>query len=211
MNARKGEETMENPGGVITNRLSGVRIEFLETASSTGGARLRFLHLIRRPGTFAERHGHPNQDETIRVESGSLRVEIEGAVHELAQGESVTVPRGKRHQPTNTGDGELQMQVEFRPAKRMETWLEQLYGCCNYTGRRGGQLGLLQKTVWINRYEMFAADHSVWFQRSFSAIVGPTIGRLFGYRPYNPNFASAAYAPRAVQEYATTDAAKRAS
>src|SRR5437762_7906189 len=123
---------MANPGDVITNRLSGGRIEFLETASSTGGDRLQFRHLIRRPGVFAERHVHPNQDETIRVERGSLRIEIEGAVHELAAGQSVTVPRGKRHQPTNIGDGEIQMQIEFRPAKRMEAWLEQLYGCCNY-------------------------------------------------------------------------------
>lgn len=202
---------MAKPGDVITNRLSGGRIEFLETASSTQGKRLRYRHLIRRPGVFAERHFHPKQDETILVERGRITVEIEGHVHEVAAGESLTIPRGTRHQPANVGDGELLMQVEFQPAKRMEQWLEQLYGCCNLTGRRAGQLGLLQKTVWINRYDMFAADHTLWFQRTFSALVGPTIGRLFGYRPYNPAFAAAAHAPQQAQEHAGSDSTRRAS
>lgn len=198
---------MANPGDVIANRMSGGRIEFLETASSSGGERLRFRHLIRRAGPFNERHVHPNQDETLLVECGKLTVEVEGDSHALAPGESFTVRRGQKHQLWNAGEGELLMRVEFHPALRMETWLEQLYGCCNFTNTRAGKLSLLQKTVWINAYEMFSADHSLLFQRTFSALVGPTIGRIFGYRSYNPDFAAAAYAATPTQEFAVAERA----
>lgn len=81
---------MVNPGDVIANRDSGSLIEFLETAASSGGQRLRYRHLIHTRGPFVERHFHPNQDETITVEAGALVVEVEGTSHRLTPGQTLT-------------------------------------------------------------------------------------------------------------------------
>ena len=44
-------------------------------------------------------HHHENEDEMFLVVAGSLRIELEDGVVELAPGEFVVIPRGVEHRP----------------------------------------------------------------------------------------------------------------
>src|SRR4029453_16573300 len=47
-------------------------------------------------GGNAMAHIHPKTDETFTVRSGLLTVSINGQMHELRPGETITVPTGRR-------------------------------------------------------------------------------------------------------------------
>lgn len=44
-------------------------------------------------------HSHENEDELFLVLKGHLRIELEGSVVELGEGEMYVVPKGVRHNP----------------------------------------------------------------------------------------------------------------
>src|SRR3954463_13786585 len=57
-------------------------------------------------GGDALAHIHPHTDEIFTVRSGLLHVSIEGKIHELRPGETITVPRGKSHFFRNAHEGD---------------------------------------------------------------------------------------------------------
>ena len=180
---------MSEPGDVIFNQITGARVEFLDTASSTAGERLDFRLSARARGPMSVPHFHPTQEETIHVEQGVLNVVVEGRTHQLARGSSLTIRRGERHQYFT--ESELVLRMTFEPAGRTEVWMEQIFGWCNVTRQRAAVMPLLQKVAWISTYEMFEAGHSYAFQRIGGKLLRP-IARLFGYRTYDPAYAAAA-------------------
>lgn len=182
---------MVKPGDVIVNRVTGSRIQFLETACSTDGARLKCRMVVRVRGPLSVKHFHPRQEETLLVERGRVRVDVDGRTQTLTAGESTTVGRGQAHRYWNESDDDAALVVETRPALRSEDWMEQMFGWCNVTNRRASRLPLHHKMGWSSAYETYEAGIPLSVHRFFSALFMP-IARLFGYRAYDPALAAAA-------------------
>jgi quercetin dioxygenase-like cupin family protein len=68
------------------------------------------------------KHFHPEQDEHFEVIVGALRARVDGAEHELRQGDAIDIPRGAVHQMWNPGETEARASWQTRPAGRTEQW-----------------------------------------------------------------------------------------
>lgn len=57
-----------------------------------------YVKVAKVLGTFGW-HSHDDEDELFLILSGCLRIELEAAAVELAEGEMFVVPKGVRHNP----------------------------------------------------------------------------------------------------------------
>jgi mannose-6-phosphate isomerase-like protein (cupin superfamily) len=57
-----------------------------------------YVKVAKVLGTFGW-HSHDDEDELFLILSGHLRIELEAAAVELAEGEMFVVPKGVRHNP----------------------------------------------------------------------------------------------------------------
>jgi mannose-6-phosphate isomerase-like protein (cupin superfamily) len=73
------------------------------------------------PGEDIGREAHEHNDQFIRIEQGSARVELGGAedrideTHEVDDDWAAIVPAGVWHNVVNTGDGELKLYSLYSP------------------------------------------------------------------------------------------------
>ena len=67
-------------------------------------------------------HLHPEQDEHFRVLDGELTARVGDEERTLSAGDTLTVPRGTKHQMWNASAGEARARWETRPAGRTEEW-----------------------------------------------------------------------------------------
>jgi mannose-6-phosphate isomerase-like protein (cupin superfamily) len=82
--------------------MTGEHFEFLSSARSSQGV-FRFRWTLAAGKKGPPEHLHPTESETFRIESGVLRVWLEGELHELHPEQTLTVPAGKRHRFLNPG------------------------------------------------------------------------------------------------------------
>ena len=61
-------------------------------------------------------HLHPGQDEEFEVLEGTLRVVLDGAERNLAQGDRLTIPRATGHAMWNAGEEPARATWAVRPA-----------------------------------------------------------------------------------------------
>lgn len=61
-------------------------------------------------------HAHPNSDEIFFIISGKGRAVVDGISHDVGPGDVVWIPRGIRHQLSNTGKETLRTTWTFVPA-----------------------------------------------------------------------------------------------
>lgn len=62
------------------------------------------------PGVATSAHSHTDMIEVFRVQTGQLRVTIDGTVHDLAEGDTITIQLGEVHvleNPASQGDLEI--------------------------------------------------------------------------------------------------------
>jgi mannose-6-phosphate isomerase-like protein (cupin superfamily) len=73
------------------------------------------------PGEDIGREAHESNDQFIRIEQGSARVELGGAedrvdeTHEVDDDWAAIIPAGVWHNVVNTGDGELKLYSLYSP------------------------------------------------------------------------------------------------
>jgi quercetin dioxygenase-like cupin family protein len=175
---------MAYPGAIIENPVIGDRVVFLQTSAETDGQLLEF-DLFAKPGASGPpEHIHPQSAERFSVLAGTLRARVAGVEHRLTAGDALDVPAGVLHTWWNDGTEEVQVRVELRPAGRMETFLETIYGLAS-AGRTNakGIPSLLQLSVFAPSY--FDTNHIVRpplaIQRRLFGVVGP-IARWLGFR-----------------------------
>lgn len=179
---------MANAGDVIENPVIGDRVVFVRTSRETGGALLE-LDIFARPGAAGPpEHVHPEQEERFTVLAGSLTGRIGGRVVEMVRGTHWVVPAGTPHTWYNSGQSEVQVRVELRPAGRMEPFLETIYGLAK-DGKTNAQgvPGLLQLAVFATAY--FDTNYLASPPLAVQKVVLGTIaffGRRLGYRPDYP-------------------------
>jgi nucleoside-diphosphate-sugar epimerase/mannose-6-phosphate isomerase-like protein (cupin superfamily) len=100
------------------------KINILETAAETSGARLRFEQTLAIGDRRPPRHVHRKQTESFLVVSGRLGLEADGAVCEIGPGESYSVSPGTAHTLWNAGDVPCVNEVTLEPALDMEHFFE---------------------------------------------------------------------------------------
>jgi quercetin dioxygenase-like cupin family protein len=171
-------------GEVLESPINGQRAVFQETAKDTGGELLRLDFFVAPGGFLGSEHLHPKQEERIEVISGSLRCRISGRERSVGMGEAIDIPPGAAHTLWNESQEDAHALVEYRPALRMETLFETLFGL----GRDGktdeeGSPRLLQGAVMLEEYkdEYRLARPPLPVQKTLLAVLAP-IGRLLGYR-----------------------------
>ena len=104
-------------------------------------------------GSPPPKHFHPAQDERFRVESGALRVRIDGEERELQAGDEVEIPRGAVHQLWNPGADPVRATWQTMPRLRTEQWFEAI-DALHREGRVGkdGMPGPLAFGVLLTEY-----------------------------------------------------------
>ena len=175
---------MARAGDVIENPATGERVTFEETATESGGERLRFEMVFAPQGFVAQEHLHPSQEERHEVVSGTLGVVIDGSERLLGPGDSLVVPAGIPHRLVEHGT--VHARFELRPALRQEVLLETFAGLAR-DGRLGrrGLPSLLQLAVIAREFapEGRAVKPPAAIQRALLAPLA-AIGRRRGYRPW---------------------------
>jgi mannose-6-phosphate isomerase-like protein (cupin superfamily) len=177
---------MATAGATIQNKIAGFKLQWLQTAKDTNGAIVKCRMWIEPKAFMPVRHLHPGQAETFEVEKGSLKVECDGSVKMLKEGEAFTVPQGQPHQWWNGSDTEeLQMIITMTPAKNWETQMEQVFGIMNSKGK----MSFLQIMAMLQEYEMYIAGPPLFIQKIMSTVLYP-IARLRGLKKFYPEYSN---------------------
>ena len=137
-------------------------------------------------GGNAMAHIHPKTDETFTVQSGLLNVAIDGQMHQLRPGETMTVPRGKQHFFRNADKGDTLATIRFTPAQhQLRFFLNFATIAQNHPewfGSRGEPSFLLMAlTLHTFRDHFYVAGPPIWVQKIVFATLAP-IARLLGYK-----------------------------
>lgn len=176
---------MVKTGDMLTHPITGERIVFRKTARDTAGELLQ-ADFYMRPGAFvAAMHIHPLQEERFEVISGTLRGRVAGKELSSGPGEVIVVPKGVPHVWWNSGDDELHVLVEVRPALKLEHFFETFFGLAQdgKVDPKTGLPNLLQMAVIMQAYrnELVLAQPPRLVQTLLFGLLAP-IGRLLGYK-----------------------------
>ena len=175
---------MASVGQIITNKVTGEKLKYLQTAEETNGRLTQFELWVSPKGNIPVRHIHPSQSETVEVISGTLKVECDGDILYMKPGEKFTIEKGKPHQWWNESDSqEVNAIFTIQPANKFQVMQEQIFGICNAKGK----LSFLQIMVMAKEYEMVIAGPPLFIQKIMRAVLSP-IGQILGYKKYYPEY-----------------------
>lgn len=180
---------MVKSGDILEHPVTRERIVFRKTAGDTGGELLQ-AELYLQPGAFvAAEHIHPRQEERFEVLSGTLRGRVAGKELASVPGELVVVPMGTPHVWWNSGQDELRVLVEVRPALRFENFFETFFGLAQ-DGKVNPKTGLpnpFQLALMMQAYhnELILAQPPRLMQTLLFGLLAP-VGRLLGYQGEYP-------------------------
>lgn len=180
---------MITSGDVLEHPVTGETIIFRQTAATTGG-KLVEVDFYMRPGAFvAAEHIHPRQEERFEVIAGTLSGRVGGKELAGVKGETVVVPPGTPHLWWNSGDEELHVRVEVRPALNFEGFFETFFGLAQ-DGEVSTKTGLpnpLQMAVTLRAYQdvlILAKPPRPMQTVVFGSLAA--VGRLLGYKADYP-------------------------
>lgn len=180
---------MAQSGDVLEHPVTGEKLIYLNTARDTGGELFQ-MDFYGRPGAFvAAAHIHPQQNERFKVLSGTITARIAGKEYRKVAGEELVIPAGTPHVWWNSGDDELHMNVEFRPALKMENFFEAFFGLAQ-DGKVNPKTGLpnIVRTATVlraYRHELILAQPPRLAQTLLFGLLTP-IGKMLGYKGEYP-------------------------
>jgi len=189
------------PGEVLEHPVTGETIIFRQTAATTGG-KLIEADFYMRPGAFvAAEHIHPRQEERFEIIAGTLCGRVAGKELAGVRGETVVVPAGTPHLWWNSGDEDLHVRVEVRPALTLENWFETYFGLAKdgKVSAKTGLPNLFQLAVMMRAYQdvlILARPPRPVQTLLFGSL--SAVGRVLGYKadyPYPYSRPAPAQAP----------------
>src|SRR5690349_21307054 len=114
---------MARVGDAIENPVTGETMTFVLTGRETAGKLLRIDMRVRPRGFVASEHVHPHQEERFHVTAGDITLRIDGEERRYTAGDELTIPAGTPHIWWNSGDTELRVLLDFRPAGRFAEFI----------------------------------------------------------------------------------------
>ena len=182
---------MAKAGDTIESPPTGARILFLKTARDTNGELLQIDDAMKGGGRVAIEHVHPYIEERFEILSGTVRLSMRGQQRDVGAGETVVVPAGTPHVWRNPSEEEVHLIIEFRPALRVETFLETLFGLQKdgKANPKSGLPNLFQQAVIAREYEdeVYLTRPPLFVQRALFGLLAP-IGKLLGYKARYPEY-----------------------
>jgi quercetin dioxygenase-like cupin family protein len=127
-------------------------------------------------------HLHPAQDEHFEVLAGHLHARLDGEERTLSAGDTLDIPRQRKHQMWNPSGAEARVLWRTSPAGRTEQWFRAVDRLIRENdGRMPGPLAF---GVLMNEYgDTFRlAVGPEPLMRPLVGVLG-ALGRLRGYRP----------------------------
>jgi quercetin dioxygenase-like cupin family protein len=170
---------------VLEHPITRERIVVRKTSRDTGGELFQADIYVQAGGFVAAEHIHPKQEEIFQVISGTLRGRASGKEFTGDPGERIVVSAGTPHIWWNSGDVELHVLAEVRPALKIETFFETFFGLAQ-DGKVSPRTGLpspLQMALIMRAYrnELILARPPRPVQTVLFGLLAP-IGRLIGYK-----------------------------
>jgi len=180
---------MVRAGDVIENPVTGETMRFVLTGAETAGELLRIDMGVRPGGFVAAEHVHPHQEERFQIASGHVTLRVDGTERVCGPGDEITIPAGTPHIWWNSGDDELRVTLDFRPAGRFAAFITTFFAMAvaGKTNARGLPRDVLQLGVMLSEYrDVIYGTTPPWaVQRVLFAMIAP-LGRMLGYRPDVP-------------------------
>jgi mannose-6-phosphate isomerase-like protein (cupin superfamily) len=115
---------MAYAGQTIENPVSGEKITFIQTAADTDGELLEIELELSADGAVPGAHIHPEQEERFEIVEGTMAFRMGLKKIVAGPGDVVTVPAGRIHAFKNAGDTTARVNVQVRPALKMEQLFE---------------------------------------------------------------------------------------
>jgi mannose-6-phosphate isomerase-like protein (cupin superfamily) len=174
---------MAEPGEVIENPATGERIEFRETAATTGGELLEFELTLAPCGRVA---GFPHKHEVSEhfdVHAGTLTCWLGLLSTQIGAGDQILIPAGVTHYAYNDDPGEVvRATVQIRPARDFEKFFETFFAIAakrRYKAFRGLPKPL-HMALLCYRYGGYGPFLPIPLQRALLAPLA-ALARLRGY------------------------------
>ena len=182
---------MAHVGKTIVHPLSGERLTFLETAATTGGDLLKISVEMAPGGVLGRPHVHPRAEEEFEVLSGRIQLTSSGTTRVAETGESVTVPPGADHIWGNPFDDPATITVAVRPALKLETFFETLFGLASdgKLNTKTQMPSFLQMVLILHEYrdDVTLPGLAGTATRGLGALLAP-VARARGYRGRYPQY-----------------------
>jgi quercetin dioxygenase-like cupin family protein len=174
---------MARPGNVMLNRATGQRLTFRRTASQTRGRVLEVEIAYPPFGDAPAEHLHPEQEATLEILDGSVRVRLDGRQVDVSAGDVLVIAAGAHHSAWNAGSTHARGVWLTYPALNTEALLETLWalGHAQRTDRRGAP-GVLYTALLLreHRRELRLVQPSPVVQRLLVGILAP-LAFVLGY------------------------------
>ena len=117
---------MAKPGDVIEVPQLGVRVQFLATHESTGGAYTEVDVIGRPKGFIRAAHVHVGVTEHHTVLEGAMRIKLRGKTYVLGPGDELTIPPDTPHTQLPAGSGPGRVRIRLTPSARSDEFFERL-------------------------------------------------------------------------------------
>lgn len=180
---------MAKSGDVLEHPVTQEKIVIRKAARDTNGELFQADIYVQPGGFVAAEHIHPLQDEYFEVISGMLRGRVAGKEFAASPGEKIVVHAGTPHVWWNSGDAELHVFADVRPAMRFEYFFETFFSLAQEgkVNPKTGLPNLLQLAVIMRafRNELILARPPKVVQTLLFGMLAP-IGRLLGYKEQYP-------------------------
>ena len=174
---------MAKKGDIINNPITKETMIFLKTAEETQGELLEIDMTVGPGGFVTAEHLHPDLEERFQILAGKIALSIEGKSEVVGVGEVRTVPKNTLHVWNNAGEEELKVILQFRPAGRMEYFLESWFALAE-AGKtdRQGMPNLFQAAVIFSAFRGDVKPQGLLIN-ILVKLLAP-LGRLMGYQAY---------------------------
>jgi len=176
---------MAHVGARIDNPLAGESLTFVATCEDGSAALVCDITTVAgAPGP--PEHMHPSSSELFEVQEGAITVEVDGVLHKLRGGESLTVGAGAPHKFASDPEIDGRTRVTFDVPGRIEDQLVTFSelaraGRLSADGRPSMQQVAVTFSQLTNDTRATIAPWAA--QRALFAVLAP-LGRLRGLKPF---------------------------
>ena len=196
---------MIQSGDRLENPATGEVLIFRRTASDTGGEYTAFEAFIAPGGHLPAAHVHPHQSERFEITKGTLTLKIDGETVVASEGDVVTIEAGQAHNFWNKTDDEVSFKVEVRPALKIESVIETMYGLAadGKTNRFGMPNPLRLAVIAKHHFDTVQLPIVPAFAQRAALALGSPVGRALGFESTYTRRSASAPAPSTIPAYAS--------